>query len=182
MHKPEDFPLSPLSRASWLWLWIPLLFALIVTVMGSMTASDQSSAVRVLLPSAIFISLLGLGLTWAMRRRHIRLDNRELHITATLYTRKVAVEAMDLAHARVVSLDERTDLKPRVKTNGFGLPGFHAGHFRLLDFTKAFCLITDRTRVLSLPLRDGSLILLSPEKPRVLLDRLRELADIPARR
>lgn len=41
---------------------------------------------------------------------------------------------------------------------------------------KAFCLLTDRNRVLVLPLRDGSLLLVSPEQPRVLLDDLKRLA------
>jgi hypothetical protein len=181
MHKPEDFPLSPTSRSVWLWLWIPLLFSGAV-LMGGLLSGYRGSALHMLLLTIPSIVLVGAGLSWMVRRRHIRLDNRELRITATLYTHKVAVEAIDLAQARVVSLDEHTHLKPRLKTNGFSLPGFHAGHFRLRNLTKAFCLITDRTRVLLLPLRDGGQILLSPEKPRALLERLRELADIPGRR
>jgi len=181
MQKLEDFPLSPTSRSTWLWLWVPLLFSGVV-LMGGLLSGYRGSVLHIPLLAIPSIVLVGVGLSWMVRRRHIRLDNRELQITATLYKRKVAVEAIDLAQARVVSLDEHTHLKPRFKTNGFSVPGFHAGHFRLRNLTKAFCLITDRTRVLSLPLRDGGLILLSPEKPRVLLERLRELADIPGRR
>ena len=181
MHKPEDFPLSPTGRTIWLWLWIPLLLASIVVISGALTGY-RGNAPYLFLLTIPFVVLVGAGLGWIVRRRHIRLNNRELQIIATLYTRKVAVEAIDLAQARVVSLDEHTDLRPRLKTNGFSLPGFHAGYFRLRNLSKAFCLITDRTRVLSLPLRDGGQILLSPEKPRVLLDRLRELADIPHHR
>lgn len=181
MQKHEDFPLSPPDNSIWLWLWIPLLLSGAV-IIGGLQSGYQGSVLHIPLLAIPSIVLIGAGLSWMMRRRHIRLDNRELQITATLYTRKVAVEAIDLAQARVLNLDERTDLNPRFKTNGFSVPGFHAGYFRLRNLTKAFCLITDRTRVLSLPLRDGGLILLSPEKPRVLLDRLRELADIPRHR
>lgn len=181
MQRTEDFPLAPLGQWTGLWLWIPLLFAIAV-VIGGVLSGQPGSVPRMFLLTIPFIMLVGLGLGWALGRRRIRLDNRELQIAATLYTRKLAVEAIDLEHARVVSLEEHTDLKPRLKTNGFHLPGFHAGHFRLRNLTKAFCLITDRTRVLALPLRDGGLILLSPEKPRMLLERLRELADIPGRR
>jgi len=55
------------------------------------------------------------------------------------------------------------------------MPGFHAGHFRLRgDFGKAFCLLTQRDRVLWLPLRDGKQqFLLSLERPQALLDALR---------
>lgn len=181
MQKTENFPLSPVGRSFWLWLWIPLLLASAVVVGGTLSGYRGSAAYMFLL-TIPFLALAGAGLSLIVRRRHIRLNNRELRITATLYTRKVTVEAIDLARARVMSLDEHTELKPRFKTNGFSVPGFHAGHFRLRNLSKAFCLITDPTQVLSLPLRDGGLILLSPEKPRVLLDRLRELADIPGRR
>jgi hypothetical protein len=181
MHKQEDFPLSPPDKSTWLWLWVPLLFSGAV-IIGGLQSGYQGSVLHIPLLAVPSIVLIGAGLSWMVRRQHIRLDNRELRITATLYTRKVAVEAIDLAQSRVLSLDEHIDLKPRLKTNGFSLPGFHAGYFRLRNLTKAFCLITDRTRVLSLPLRDGGLILLSPEKPRALLDRLRELADTPHHR
>lgn len=181
MRKSEDFPLAPIGRSAWLWLWIPLLLASTVVVSGVLSGY-RGSALYMFLLTIPFLALAGAGLSLIVRRRRIRLNNRELRITATFYTRKVTVEAIDLACARVMSLDEHTELKPRFKTNGFGVPGFYAGHFRLRNLSKAFCLITDHTQVLSLPLRDGSLVLLSPEKPRVLLDRLRELADIPGRR
>jgi hypothetical protein len=49
------------------------------------------------------------------------------------------------------------------------------------DGGKGFCLITDNRRVLILPLRDGSTLMLSPEQPRALLDALRHLVERPAR-
>src|SRR5687767_4136844 len=112
MQKHEVFPLSPPDKSTWLWLWIPLLFSAAVIVAG-LQSGYQGSVLHIPLLAVPATVLIGAGLSWMMRRRHIRLDNRELRITATLYTRKVAVEAIDLAHARVVSLDERTDLKPR---------------------------------------------------------------------
>jgi hypothetical protein len=180
MHKREDFPLPPPGQSIWLWLWVPLLFSGVV-LMAGLLSGYRGSALH-LLPVLPAIALFGAGLSWMVRRRRIRLDNRELQITATLYTRNVAVEAIDLSRARIVSLEEHTELKPHLKTHGFSVPGFHAGHFRLRNLSKAFCLITDRTRVLSLPLRDGGQILLSPEKPHVLLERLRELAEFPRHR
>ncbi|WP_246432223.1 hypothetical protein [Xanthomonas theicola] len=41
---------------------------------------------------------------------------------------------------------------------------------------RAFCLLTDASRVLALPLRDGRWRLLSPEQPRQLLQDLQRLA------
>ena len=94
---------------------------------------------------------------------------------AALYRKRVPVADLDLERARVVNLDERTELRPWLKSNGMSMPGFQAGHFRLRgDFGKAFCLLTQRERVLSLPLRDGKAqLLLSLEQPQALLGALR---------
>lgn len=175
MHQSLDFPLAPLRRSSLMWLWLPL--ALVIGVLIAVAMAQPQTGRSGLFVTVPFVMLVGLALNWALRRRSIRLDNRQLQITATLYKRILAVEQIDLQRARVLSLEEHTELRPRLKTNGFSLPGFYAGHFRLGNLTKAFCLITDRTRVLSLPLHDGGQVLLSPEKPGALLDRLRELAD-----
>ena len=181
MQQPQDIPVAPVpTHANW-WLWLPLVLAIGAAAAAMTLESDTPPplAAWLVLP---FILLVGGVLAMAMRRRAIVLDNRELQVRATFYTKRFAIEAIDLDKARVVSLDEHTELSPTLKTNGFSLPGFKAGHFRLRNLGKAFCLVTDRTRVLALPLRDGSLVLVSPERPADLLARLRELAAPMARR
>ncbi|MNV14613.1 hypothetical protein D3C71_1053040 [compost metagenome] len=88
----------------------------------------------------------------------------------------MGVDALQLEQARVVDLAEHGSLSPTIKTNGYGMPGFKSGHYRLRDRRKAFCLLTDTSRVLYLPLRDGSALVISPEKPRELLAALQALA------
>ena len=180
MHHPQDFPVAPLpAHAAW-WLWLPLMLASGAGVAATTMESDAPPLATWL--TVTFILLVGGVLALALRRRAIVLDNRELQVRATFYTKKLAVESIHLDKARVVSLEEHTDLAPTLKTNGFSLPGFKAGHFRLRNLGKAFCLVTDRTRVLTLPLRDGSLVLVSPARPADLLARLRELAAPTPRR
>nr|WP_298133780.1 PH domain-containing protein [uncultured Pseudoxanthomonas sp.] len=175
MQHPQEFPVAPLPSHTALWLWLPMLAAIgAATVAITMESrTPPPLAAWLVVP---FVVLVGVVLTLAMRRRLIVLDNRELQIRATFYTKKITVEAIDLDRARVLSLEEHTDLSPMLKTNGFSLPGFKAGHFRLRNLGKAFCLVTDRSRVLTLPLRDGGLVLLSPARAADLLARLRELA------
>ncbi|MBD9478051.1 PH domain-containing protein [Pseudoxanthomonas sp. PXM02] len=175
MHQKHAFDVAPLSSHAALWLWLPMLVAIGAAIVA-MTMDSQTPPPLAAWLVVPFVLLVGVVLTLAMRRRQILLDNRELQVQATFYTKKLPVEAIDLEHARVLSLEEHTDLAPMLKTNGFGLPGFKAGHFRLRNLTKAFCLVTDRTRVLSLPLREGGMVLLSPARPADLLARLRELA------
>ena len=176
MTQARDFPVATANPWSLLWIWIPLLAAMLIVVFSR----GQATALANITISGfhlLFLLVLGVALTWLYGRRRIVLQDRELQVTATLYRKRVPVEALDLANARIVDLAEHTDLRPLLKTNGFGMPGFAAGYFRLRDMRKAFCLLTDRSRILVLPLRDGTLLLLSPEKPQALLQQLQELAD-----
>lgn len=126
-------------------------------------------------PVLVLAPLLLAGLSWAMRRRRVELRHGVLDVRAAMYRKQVPVARLDLARARVVDLAERTELRPLLKTNGMALPGFHAGHFRLRGkLGKAFCLVTDRQRVLWLPLQgEGQQLLLSVVQPQALLDALR---------
>lgn len=117
-----------------------------------------------------------------IHRRSVTLRNGTLKISASLNTQTIAVDQLDLEHARTVDLDMHADLRPWMKSMGTALPGLKAGHFRLRDGRKAFVLVTERHRVLVLPRRDGKLILLSLEKPQALLSALNELAAPASRR
>ena len=175
MQQKQDFDLAPLSAHTAWWLWVPMLLAA-AGVIAAMTMESRTPPPLAAWLAIPLVLAIGVVLTLALRRRRIVLDNRELQVAATFYTKKLAVEAIDLDKARILSLEEHTDLAPMLKTNGFSLPGLKAGHFRLRNLTKAFCLVTDRTRVLTLPLRGGGMVLLSPARPADLLARLRELA------
>lgn len=176
MTQDRDFPVAAVNPWSLLWIWIPLMATILIIIcsrgQATVLANILASSLHVL-----FLLVLGAALTWLYGRRRIALQGRELQLTATLYRKRVPADALDLANARIVDLAEHTDLRPLFKTNGFGMPGFAAGHFRLRDLRKTFCLLTDRSRVLVLPLRDGTLLLLSPEKPQDLLQQLQKLAD-----
>jgi hypothetical protein len=128
-------------------------------------------------PALVVIPLVLAMLLLAMKRRSVKLRDGVLEVRAALFRHRVAVGQLDLARARVVDLRERTELRPVLKTGGMSVIGFAAGHFRLREkFGKAFCLLTDRQRVLWLPLRDGKTqLLLSLERPQALLDALRAL-------
>lgn len=167
----QDFPVAPLHPASWLLM----LVAPALVIVGLLLSQQQATPIPAWLP--FLVSLVMIGLVLALRRRRISVDGHELVIAATFYTRRIPIGALDLDKARIINLAEHTEFKPAIKTNGFNLPGFLAGHCRLRNRAKAFCLLTDRERVLLLPQSDGTLVLLSPEKPQALLARLRELAE-----
>lgn len=170
---PREFPVAPLQSMVWplaILLTIVLPIAIVVAVVfGSQQRPVPGSAIATLFG----VLLLTTTVVAMLKRRRIALENGVLVVAATFYTRKTPVAALDLAQARIANLDERTEFRPGMKSNGYSLPGFQAGHFRLRNRAKAFCLLTRQQRVLILPQQDGSFLLLSPEQPQALLDALR---------
>ena len=169
----RDFPLAPLQSMVWplaILLMLVLPLGIVAAVMFGSPAKPMPGSAMVAVCLAFLLTTAALAL---LKRRRITLENGVLVVAATFYTRKTPVAALDLAHARVASLDERTEFRPGMKTNGYALPGFQAGHFRLRNRAKAFCLLTTQQRVLILPQRDGAFLMLSPTQPQALLDALR---------
>jgi hypothetical protein len=59
---------------------------------------------------------------------------------------------------------------------GTGLPGFSAGWFRLRNGNKALVYLTDGSRAVYIPTRNGYDVLLSPQQPDAMLVELRRRA------
>jgi len=162
------FAVAPAPIWRVLWLWLPLLGVAVLLVATHLQEQRTPMDMAITVP---FLLALGGVLSWAFFRRRIVLENGELVVTSTFYRRRTAVSSLQLDQARIVDLAEHAQFKPGVKINGFGMPGFQSGHYRL-GKRKAFCLVTDASRVLYLPTRDDRVLLLSPEHPRALLDAL----------
>lgn len=130
----------------------------------------------------LLMSALWALLDKAMHRHELTLSADSLEVKSSFYSRVVPLSELRLHEARVIDLDERTEFKPAAKSNGYAVPGFHSGHFRLRNREKAFVAIAGERRALWLPtVRDAGL-LLQPQQPDALLNRLRELATNPLRR
>jgi hypothetical protein len=171
----SEFVVTPPGRAPWLTL-AAFGIGLPLVVISAALAERDGTGARAVLVTVALVGLLILGLGALIRRRSVRIEAGLLVVRAAVYTLRLAPAAIHLAQARVVDLDERRELRPRWKTNGYALPGFYAGHFRGAGLReRLFCLLTDRRRVLVLPLHDGRRLLLSLEHPQALLDALRAM-------
>lgn len=172
-RSPQQFDVPPPPAWAW-WLLVALGGLLPLGIIATLWLT-RAPGVHGGTPALVIVPVvLGL-LVFGMRRRSVQLRNGVLEVRAALYTKRIATTELDLQRARVVNLDERTELRPGWKTNGYATFGFTAGHFRMRKgLGNAFCLLTQRQRVLWLPSRDGKQhILLSLERPQALLDALR---------
>jgi hypothetical protein len=169
------FALPPLPKAAIVFAW--LLGAGLPAGIGAVLAwQARQGALEplVALAGQAVVAVTVLAVVLPLWRRRIAFDGRRLRVEATYYTREAPLSDFALDQARVVDLREHAALRPALKSNGYALPGFQAGHFRLRDWKrKAFCLVTDPAKVLALPHADGSTWLLSFEHPQAVLDILR---------
>lgn len=108
-----------------------------------------------------------------MLRRDVRLDDQGLRVRTLPWRSTVKLEDIDLDRAEIVDLASRPELMPRIKIAGSRLPGYRSGAFWLRDKRRASVLLTDLHRVLVLPLRKGTVVLLSVQQPDALLEALR---------
>jgi hypothetical protein len=60
---------------------------------------------------------------------------------------------------------------------GTGLPGYSAGWFSLRNGEKALLFVTDRSRVVRIPTRDGYSLMVSPRHPQAFMEALRAAAS-----
>lgn len=161
---------------------IPLL-----TTLGVM--ASRSATLAATLPAwwpapgaggiGLAVTVLGsVTLAWfllrAMQRNRVHIDAGAMVIQTSFYRQRVALGDLDLAAARVLSLDEHREWRPLLKTNGFSLPGYHSGHFRLRNRKKAFCTVAGAGRIAMIPRHDGSVLLLGFRQPEQALAQLRE--------
>ncbi|WP_312400752.1 PH domain-containing protein [Stenotrophomonas indicatrix] len=185
----RPFEVAESSSLRVLWVLLPLL-AVLGVGMWAQLHDNRSEApwMEVTLSPPFFlmggsaawslavIVLMGIGLGWAFFRRRVELAGNVLDVRSTLYRRRTPVADLLLDQAEVVDLSGDRRYGIRFKTNGYSMPGFYSGHFRLQGGGKGFALVTDRARTLVIPVRGGSTLLLSLERPQALLEALRKVA------
>jgi len=185
----RPFEVAESSSLRVLWVLLPLL-AVLGVGMWAQLHDNRSEApwMEVTLSPPFFlmggsaawslavIVLMGIGLGWAFFRRRVELAGNVLDVRSTLYRRRTPMADLLLDQAEMVDLSRDRRYGIRFKTNGYSMPGFYSGHFRLQGGGKGFALVTDRARTLVIPVRGGSTLLLSLERPQALLEALRKVA------
>lgn len=101
----------------------------------------------------------------------VRKDDVRLDIP--IYGRSIPRASIDRAASRTITFGSSPQLKPRLRTNGMSVPGYHVGWFRLANGSRALAALTAMDReVAYVPLVDGTAVLLSVRDPEGLLAQL----------
>jgi hypothetical protein len=121
----------------------------------------------------IGVTLLFAYLAYSSRSARFEVSAEGLQIKGDLYGRLIPASDLNVEEARVLNLNEDVDPRPKLKTNGASLPGYQAGWFRLKNGGKSLLFVTDRSRVVYLPTRQGYSVMLSVAQPEELITSLK---------
>ena len=155
---------------------VPLAISIFLVVQGGgpsryfATQSWISLALSVGLP--VLVTLLFVYFLYGGYRSSVTITEDALEFSVPVYSRSIPLDTIEHAGARVVNM--RTDREPRLglRTNGLGSLGYSLGWFRLVGGGKALVALTDRSSVASLPLNDGTTVLLSLKDPAAFIQAL----------
>lgn len=106
-----------------------------------------------------------------MRRGSLDLTSDRLIVRSAFYTAKFPRAQIRKQDVAVIDMKERTALKPTLRTNGVGLPGYLAGWFRLKNGDKGFLYVTNPREVVYLPTTTGTTILINVAHPDTLAEQ-----------
>jgi len=118
----------------------------------------------VLLAMTVAIGAVAFATSGA-RTSTFEVSSEGLQLRGDLYGRLIPLRELRIDQARRVSLDADSDLAPRRRTMGTGMPGYQAGWFRLRNGERALLYLTDRSRAVYVPTTEGYSVLLSPADP-----------------
>ena len=107
--------------------------------------------------------VIGLALAVAFwpRALNVEVTRDALTVRGSIYGRTVPRSQLRLSEARIVDLASEPGLRPRIRTNGAGLPNYKVGWFRLSDHERALCFLTTTDSVLYLPTTENYALLIS---------------------
>ena len=104
---------------------------------------------------------LALAVVFWPRALSLEVTHEAVTVRGSIYGRTVPRSQLRLSESRIVDLATEPALRPRIRTNGAGLPNYKVGWFRLSDRERALCFLTTTDSVLYLPTTENYALLIS---------------------
>ena len=131
-------------------------------------APASAAPLITILALGIFLILL-LGffafIGYSVRNTKFEVSEQGLRIKGGIYGRFIPKENLVDGEVKIINLNLQKEYKPKLRTNGIGLPGYSEGWFKLKNNEKALLFVTDYSKVVYIPTDKGYSVLLSVSNP-----------------
>ena len=119
------------------------------------------------------MGVFGWFLYWSKHTR-FQIQNSEIHFDAGLYSKSISLQDIDVSSMGLLDYEQAPALKPRVRINGIGLPGYKSGWYRLANEEKALLYVTDESKMLAFKTLEGYWVFMSVMDPTSFVEQLQE--------
>ncbi len=150
----QVFPIEPGSFKA-AWLVVPVGLILLITFL------------------VLVLSLRGA------KSARFEISPEGLRLSGDFYGRMIPASSLRGGAAQRIDFRITTEYEPVTKTMGTSVGGYRAGWFRLRNGEKALLYLTDPSRTVYIPTREGYSVILSPHEPDAFLFALRAIAPSP---
>ena len=129
----------------------------------SIIPASPAPLITILVISILLLLILGLFsfIGYSSRNVKFEVSDQGLRIKGGIYGRLIPKEDIAGESVKIVDFNTSPEYKPRIRTNGVGLPGYSEGWFKLNNNEKALLFVTDRSNVVYIPTRQDYSVLLS---------------------
>ncbi len=129
----------------------------------SITPASAAPLLTILTIGVVLTLILGLFIFigYSSRNAKFEVSDQGLRIKGAIYGRFIPREDIIRDEVEIINLETRQEYKPRLRTNGVGLPGYQEGWFKLKNNEKALLFVTDRSSVVYIPTTQKYSVLLS---------------------
>lgn len=121
------------------------------------------------------LALLFAYLAFAVGKASFEVSPEGLRLRGDLYGRLIPARALLVEQAQIINLHNDPAHQLNRRTVGTSLPGHQAGWFRLNNGEKCLVYLTDCSRVVYLPTREGYSVMLSTSQPEALIAALKQV-------
>lgn len=168
----DSFPITPIAAPAKAVLAALACMTLALAIAALLLPTPLWIRLAVAVGLLALTGLLAYFLIGGSRAKTI-VSEDVLRLDIPVYGRSIAGASVDKAGARVITFSSSPQLKPRLRTNGMSVPGYHVGRFSLANGSRALVALTAMDReVAYLPLVDGTAVLLSVRDPKGLIAAL----------
>ncbi len=121
------------------------------------------------------LTLLSAYLAVTMGKASFEVSPQGLRLRGDVYGRLIPAQSLVVEQAQIINLTHDPSHQLSFRTIGTSVSGHQAGWFRLQNGEQALVYLTDRSRVVYLPTRDGYSIMLSTAQPEAFLAALQRV-------
>ncbi|GIU11564.1 MULTISPECIES: PH domain-containing protein [unclassified Shewanella] len=164
----QVYTLSPLTTTGH-WSFVALIAILIGLAVfiyfKQMPKTSKAVSIGILLPMVLAFSWM----FYKVNDSKLILSSETLTLDVPFYGFSLPIADIDSAGITLLDWGKEPGLKPDIRANGIGIPGFQLGWFRLANGQKAFVASTNTDKLVLIPTLQNYPLILSLQQPEGLL-------------